>query len=266
MSDRRYRVWRQLALAAAVLLAVAGCGSGGGEQQAPAQPAAGGEATVFAAASLTEAFTQLGKDFQAANPGSTVTFNFAGSSTLSRQIGQGAPAGVFASANNAQMKKVVDGGMATGQPRVFVTNKLQIVVPKGNPAGITGLADFGKQDLKIAICAEQVPCGALSKQLFQTAGVTPAPDTQEQDVKAVLTKVSLGEADAGLVYRTDVASAGDKVQGIEFPEADTETNEYPIVALKNAPNPQVAQAFVDYVLSPAGQQVLERFGFTPAAS
>ncbi|MDN5930976.1 MAG: molybdate ABC transporter substrate-binding protein [Pseudonocardia sp.] len=260
-----------VALAASLALALAGCGGGGSPSAAEPAPGSAertvtGAATVFAAASLTESFTEIGAAFEAANPGTTITFNFAGSTTLAQQIISGAPADVFASANRKQMQLVVDAGLAAGDPTVFVTNKLQIVVPAGNPAGVTGLADFGKEDLKIAICAEEVPCGVLARELFATAGVTPSVDTLEQDVKAVLTKVRLGEADAGLVYRTDVASAEGPVEGIDFPEADTETNEYPIVVLQNAPNPAVAQAFVDYVLSPEGTAVLEEFGFTTPAA
>ncbi|MDN5748244.1 MAG: molybdate ABC transporter substrate-binding protein [Pseudonocardia sp.] len=259
-----------VALAASLALALAGCGGGAAPTAAdpapgPAEPVVTGAATVFAAASLTEAFTEIGELFEAANPGATITFNFAGSTTLAQQILSGAPADVFASANKEQMQLVVDAGLAAGEPTVFATNTLQIVVPEGNPAGVTGLADFGKEDLKLAICAPEVPCGVLARQLFATAGVTPSVDTLEQDVKAVLTKVRLGEADAGLVYRTDVASAEGPVEGIDFPEAATEANEYPIVVLKNAPNPAVAQAFVDYVLAGDGTAVLEEFGFTTPA-
>lgn len=168
---------------------------------------------------------------------------------------------MFASANPKQMQVVVDAGKAAGEPAVFVENTLQIVVPAGNPAGVSGLADFGKQELNIALCAEQVPCGAASQKALQAAGVTPAPDTLEEDVKAVLTKVSLGEVDAGLVYRTDVLAATD-VEGIDFPEAAQAVNEYPIAVLAGAPDAQGAQAFIDYVLSKRGKAVLDRFGFT----
>jgi molybdate transport system substrate-binding protein len=261
------RSWRvPVGWAVAALMALlTGCG-GGSAPAGTSPPEAGGggatgEITVFAAASLTEAFEKLGADFEAANPDTTVTFNFAGSSTLARQITSGAPADVFASANTTRMQKVVDAGLAAGEPTIFVRNTLQIVVPGGNPAGVTGLADFGKEELTTAICAAEVPCGALSQQLFESAGVAPAPATLEQDVKAVLTKVSLGEADAGLVYRTDVASGGEQVEGIDFPEAEQGTNEYPITALTDAPNPELAGAFVDHVLSAEGQAVLEEFGF-----
>ena len=224
-------------------------------------PAVTGALTVFAAASLTESFTQLGKDFEAANPGVKVTFNFAGSSALATQINSGAPADVFASAAPANMKTVSDAGGVTGTATTFVKNKLEIAVPKGNPAKITGLADFGKADLKIALCAEQVPCGAAAKKVFETAGITAAPDTLEQDVKAVLTKVKLGEVDAALVYKTDVRSAGGDVEGIEFPESDKAVNDYPIAPLAKAPNAAAAKAFVDFVLSAKGVSVLSAAGF-----
>ncbi|MBP2471495.1 molybdate transport system substrate-binding protein [Crossiella equi] len=230
-----------------------GCGA--------AAPAGAGEVTVFAAASLTESFTKLGKDFEAAHPGLKVKFNFGGSSALAQQINQGAPADVFAAAAPANMKQVTDTGAVTGSPTTFVRNALQIAVPQGNPGRITGLADFAKADLKIALCAEQVPCGAAAKKVFRAAGLTPAPDTLEQDVKAVLTKVSLGEVDAALVYRTDVKSAGDKVEGRDFAESAQAVNDYPIAPLAKAPNAAAAEAFVDHVLSAQGRAVLTEAGF-----
>lgn len=249
----------RVALAAAVVLSLVGCGS-----EAPARPAAPtitGEIVVFAAASLTESFTQIGKDFEAAHPGVEVTFSFAGSSALARQINQGAPADVFASAAPANMKQVSDAGGVVGPAVTFVRNRLEIAVPKGNPAKITGLADFGKAEHKIALCAEQMPCGAAAKKVFEAAGVTPAPDTLEQDVKAVLAKVRLGEVDAALVYRTDVRSASGQVEGIEFAEADKAVNDYPIAVLAKAPNAAGARAFVDHVLSDGGRAVLSGAGF-----
>ncbi|HET9139060.1 molybdate ABC transporter substrate-binding protein [Actinophytocola sp.] len=253
---------RAVALAATAAL-LAGCGSG----ETPAAPAGSGpeavtgDVTVFAAASLTEAFTRIGKDFEAANPGTHVRFNFAGSSALAQQINQGAPADVFASAAPTNMKQVTDTGAVTAAPVVFVRNRLEIATPAGNPAKVTGLPDFARQELKIALCAEQVPCGAASKKVFQTAGVTPAPDTLEQDVKAVLSKVSLGEVDAALVYRTDVRAAGNKVTGLPFPEADSAVNDYPVAPVVKAPNVSGARAFIDWVLSDKGRAVLTDAGF-----
>lgn len=255
------------ALFTALALLVAACGSGASSTpgNTPGQTAAPGGASgnvnVFAAASLTDAFTEIGKGFETANPEATVTFNFGASSALVQQILSGAPADVFAAASTATMGQATEGGAAAGEPTVFVRNRLQIAVPAGNPGGVTGLADFAKEDLTIALCAEQVPCGAAAVKAFRAAGITPAPDTLEQDVRATLTKVQLGEVDAALVYRTDVIVAGDAVEGIDFPEADQAINDYPIVALAGAPNPAGAQAFVDYVLSPDGQRVLSAAGF-----
>jgi molybdate transport system substrate-binding protein len=259
---------RAVALFAAAALSLAGCGSSDtGASPAPtptsepSAPAITGDVNVFAAASLTGSFTQLGEDFEKAHPGVQVTFNFAGSSALATQINQGAPADVFASAAPRNMTDVTDTGAITDKPVTFATNTLEIAVPAGNPAKITGLADLAKQDLKIALCAEQVPCGAAARTVFQAAGITAAPDTLEQDVKAVLTKVRLDEVDAALVYRTDVRAAGDEVDGIEFPEADKAVNEYPIAVCAKAPNADGARAFVAYVLSGKGGDVLNKAGF-----
>jgi molybdate transport system substrate-binding protein len=238
-------------LTAVALLTVGACA----KEDSPA--GVSGTVTVFAAASLTDTFTQLGKDFEAAHPGVKVVFNFAGSSALAQQINQGAPADVFASAAPKNMDQVTDKGAAT----TFVKNRLEIAVPKGNPGKITGLADFGNAGKKIALCAEQVPCGAAAKKVFEAARITPKPDSLEQDVKAALTKVSLGEVDAALVYKTDVQAAAGKVDGIEFPEADKAINEYPIATLTKAPNATGAKAFVDYVLSGKGRTVLTKAGF-----
>ncbi|GAA3640029.1 molybdate transport system substrate-binding protein [Lentzea atacamensis] len=236
-------------------LLLAGCGS-------PAATSTGGDITVFAAASLSESFTKLGTEFEAAHPGSKVRFSFAGSSALAQQINQGAPADVFAAAAPANMKQVTDTGAVTATPATFARNTLQIAVPRGNPGRVTGLADFAKADLKIALCAEQVPCGATAKKVFEAAGVKAAPDTLEQDVKAVLTKVSLGEVDAALVYRTDVRAAGGKVEGEDFAEAAKAVNDYPVAPLAKAPNAPTAKAFVDFVLSGRGREVLIEAGFS----
>ena len=250
------------ALASVAALSLVSCGSDT-PAASPASPssssaaAISGTVTVFAAASLTGTFTQLGKDFEAAHPGVKVVLNFAGSSALAQQINQGAPVDVFASAAPKNMDQVTD----KGTPVVFVKNKLEIAVPKGNPAKITGLTDFADKDRKIALCAEQVPCGAAAKKVFETAKITPQPDSLEQDVKAALTKVGLGEVDAALVYRTDVLSAKDKVDGIEFPEADSAINDYPIATLTSAKNPDGGKAFVDFVLSDRGKTVLTEAGF-----
>ena len=248
----------------AVLL-LAGCGSA---DTAPSPAAAGtgpsddptGTVTVFAAASLTGAFTEIGERFEADHPGVTVVLSFGASSGLAQQVVAGAPADVFAAASPATMQVVTDAGDAA-DPQVFVRNRLQIAVPPDNPGGVTGLADFGRPELTLALCAEQVPCGAAAAAVFAAIGIEPAPDTLEQDVKAALSKVLLGEVDAALVYRTDVLAAGTDVRGLSFPEADRAVNDYPLVALSGAPNPVAADAFVAHVLSDEGQQVLADAGF-----
>jgi molybdate transport system substrate-binding protein len=236
-------------------LVLAGCGG-----DAPAEGDVGA-VTVFAAASLTEPFTRIGKDFEAANPGAKVTFSFAGSSALAAQVNQGAPVDVFASAAPANMKTVTDAGNADGAPTTFVRNQLVIAVPKGNPKGVKGLSDLTGPGVKVALCAEQVPCGAAAKKAFAASGVTVTPVTLEQDVKAALSKVRLGEVDAALVYRTDARSASSDVDGVEFPESATAVNDYPVVVLKGAPNKAGARAFVQYVLSDKGRSVLTQAGF-----
>ncbi|MBL1076885.1 molybdate ABC transporter substrate-binding protein [Nocardia sp. 2] len=256
-------MFRRLGAVAAVLAATAGL-AGCGSDDTSAEHGSdhvGGTVTVFAAASLTETFTKLGKDFEAAHPGVKVVYSFGASSALAEQIKQGAPADVFASAAPANMQQVIDAGEVTGEPVTFVNNRLEIAVPKGNPGKITGLADFGRAEPKLALCAEQVPCGAAAKKVFETAGITPQPDTREQDVKAVLTKVTLGEVDAALVYRTDVKAAGDKVEGIDFPESTKAVNTYPIAPLAKAPNAAAATAFVDFIKSDQAKKVFADAGF-----
>jgi molybdate transport system substrate-binding protein len=244
-----------------VALLLVGLMTGGCLSSQPTRNAApGGAITVAAAASLTEAFTQIGKDFQAKNPGSTVTFTFGSSATLAAQITQGAPVDVFAAASPATMKTVTGAG-AADPPTNFVSNTLEIAVPKGNPHHIAGLKDFADKSRRIALCDPSVPCGAAAVTVFKAAKIAAAPDTLEQDVKAALQKVSRDEVDAALVYRTDVISSPDQVDGIEFPEAKLAVNRYLIAALRASKNATLAKAFVDYVLSPAGQVVLTKAGF-----
>ncbi|WP_210406175.1 molybdate ABC transporter substrate-binding protein [Micromonospora sp. MH33] len=244
-----------LAGVAALSLSLAGCGAG---DEATADT--GGTVTVFAAASLTETFTKLGKDFESAHPGTRVVLNFAGSSALATQITQGAPADVFAAASPATMKTVTDAGDVAGAPAVLVRNQLVIAVPEGNPDRVGGLAELARPGRKVALCAEQVPCGAAAKNALDAAGVRLTPATLEQDVKGALAKVKLGEVDAALVYRTDVRAAAG-LAAVEFPESARAVNDYPIVVLKHAGNPDGARAFVDHVRSDAGLAVLTAAGF-----
>ncbi|MEU5993361.1 molybdate ABC transporter substrate-binding protein [Spirillospora sp. NPDC047418] len=254
---------RRAAVAAALLLAAAGCGDVGNGPSGAGGGRDGGGATltVFAAASLTETFTALGKAFEGSHPGVAVRFNFGGSSTLAQQITQGAPADVFASANPATMKTVTDAGDASGRPRVFTRNRLVIAVPKDNPGKVATVGDLARPGLKVVLCAVQVPCGSAAKAALDAAGVEVEPASRERDVKAVLTKVGLGEADAGLVYRTDVKAADGRVRGIEFPEAAKAVNDYPIVRVAKAPNAALAADFIELVLGGQGEAALTRAGF-----
>jgi molybdate transport system substrate-binding protein len=245
----------------AALVTLAGCGNDTAASSTRTSHGPAGTITVLAAASLTESFNRIGKDFEAAYPGTTVTLSYGGSSTLAAQITSGAPADVFAAAGPAPMKTVTDAGDATGTPVTFVKNQLVIAVPKGNPKGLASLAALAKPDVKVALCAEAVPCGAAAKKALATAGVTITPVTLEQDVKQALAKVELGEVDAALVYRTDAKASTADVDGVEFPESATAINAYPIAALKGAPNPAGAAAFVAYVDSEAAQKVLADAGF-----
>ena len=251
-----------LALATGLVILLSACSSA----TQPAAPGGSrdgsdgnGTITVLAAASLTEAFTQIGKDFEAKHAGSTVTFSFGSSATLATQIVQGAPADVFAAASSVTMETATAAGVAE-TPTNFVSNTLRIAVPKGNPHKITGLEDFADESKRIALCAPQVPCGAAATKVFAVANIVPKPDTLEQDVKAAVQKAASDEVDAALVYKTDVTAAGE-VDGIEFAEAKGAINTYPIATLTNSKNPALAKAFVDYVLSSEGQAVLAEAGF-----
>ena len=241
--------------------ALAASGSSG---VSPATPAGGakltGTLTVFAAASLTESFTTLGKQFEAAHPGTTVKFNFGPSSGLAESINQGAPADVFASASPTNMQQVVNAGGASDS-KTFANNVMQIAVPPDNPASVTQVTDLAKSSIKVALCQPQVPCGKVAQEVFKKANVTVKPVTQGADVKAVLTTVQLGEVDAGMVYQTDAQAAGTKVKGIVIPADQNASTSYPIASLTKAPNEAGAAAFVDYVLSPDGEKVLSQAGF-----
>ena len=261
-------------LAAGGLTVLTACGSGGSSSgtssaatnsaTTSATPAAGGTLTVFAAASLKNTFTELGQTFEQQNPGSTVTFNFAGSSDLVTQLTSGAPADVFASADQNNMTKAVSGSVIAGTPVNFASNILTIVTPPGNPKGVTGFADLANPDLQVVVCAPQVPCGTATQKVEQNTGVTLTPVSEESSVTDVLNKVQTGQADAGLVYVTDAAGAGDKVTEVTFTEAAAVVNVYPIATVKDGPQPELASKFVDLVTGPDGQQILKDAGFEPA--
>ncbi len=219
-----------------------------------------GTITVFAASSLTAAYTAIGKDFQAAHPASMVKFSFGGSSTLVAEIQQGAIGDIFASADQSNMQKAVDAGLVAGSPTIFAHNRLEIVVAAGNPKHIAGLSDLTRPGLLVDLCAPVVPCGRYAAQALQKAGVT-LKTSQEIDVKAVVTKVALGEADAGVVYVTDVKAADAAVQGVEIPLGLNVVADYPVAILKDSQNASLAKAFVSYLLG-AGQQTLARYAFT----
>lgn len=255
-------------LRAAVLvaaLALSGC-AGAEETTTPASGSAlTGEITVYAAASLSGAFDQLAADFEAANPGIDVLpITYDGSSVLATQLIEGASADVFASADERSMAKVTDAGLAD-DAAAFATNALEIAVAPGNPHSIDGLESLADgasaTPLTIVRCAAEVPCGNAAMTLIEQAALTITPASEEQNVTAVLSKVKAGEADAGIVYRTDIAAADGDVEGIEIANADDAVNVYPLTALGEAANPDAAAAFVEFVLSPAGQQVLAEFGF-----
>ena len=218
---------------------------------------------MYAAASLTATFEQIGEEFEQAHEGVQVEFNFAGSSDLVAQIQEGAPADVFASADEANMDKLTADGLEGAEPVAFASNTLQIAVPPGNPAGVADLDDLAG-DLNLVICAPEVPCGAATQKVAGSAGVELAPVSEEQSVTDVLAKVTTGEADAGLVYVTDVIGAGDEVEGIEFPESAAAVNVYPIAPVADGANADLAQEFVDLVLAEGGQTVLRDAGFAPA--
>lgn len=247
------------ALVGALAVLVAACGPAGDEAAAAAPR---GEVVVFAAASLTDAFTDVAAAFEEAHPDLAVATNFAGSNQLAAQITQGAPADVLASADQRQTEVVVDAGLAGGTPEPFAATTLAVAVEPGNPLGIRELSDLTDPAVTLVLAAPDVPAGRYAAQVLAAAGVQVAPASEETDVRAVLAKVALGEADAGIVYRSDVVAAGDDVQGVPIPAEANVTVTYPIVTLAEAPNPAGARAFVDFVRSEAGRAVLAEHGFT----
>jgi molybdate transport system substrate-binding protein len=221
-----------------------------------------GDVTVFAASSLTDAFRQVGAKMTKTNPDARLTFNFGSSSTLATQITNGAPADVFASADEANMQKIVEAKLTDGAPMTFAGNRLEIAVAAGNPKLITTLADLARPDVALVLAAPTVPAGKYALEALAKAGVTAKPVSQEVDVRAVLNKVSLGEADAGIVYVTDVMSAAGRVTGVNIPEQQQVVARYPVAVVKDSKNKALAHRFVGYLVSPAGQSTLAEFGFS----
>ncbi|MGV9562388.1 molybdate ABC transporter substrate-binding protein [Streptomyces sp. NPDC003480] len=255
-----------LALSACSSSSGSGSGSGSDSTRKPDSSAASsqrpsGTVTVFAAASLKESFTTLGKRFEKEHPGTHVVLNFGGSDTLAASITGGAPADVFAAASPKTMAIVTDKKDAAGTPATFVRNQLEIATLPGNPDRLASLKDLTKSGLKVVLCDRTVPCGAAAQKALDASKLKLTPVSYEQDVKSALTKVELKEADAAVVYKTDVKAAGDKVVGVEFPESAKAVNDYPIALLKNAPNAEAAKAFIALVRSDEGRNVLTRAGF-----
>jgi molybdate transport system substrate-binding protein len=249
-------VRRLAAACATLLLATSACGSSeAGTDQTTL--------TVYAAASLKASFTDIGAAFEKANPGVTVKFSFAGSSDLVSQLQQGAPADVFASADAATMRTATSDDLVDGTPADFATNTLEIATPPGNPARIDSLDDLARPGVKVVLCAAAVPCGAAAAGVEQAAGVDIRPVSEEQSVTDVLGKVVSGEADAGLVYVTDVEAAGDTVAGVAFPESADVVNTYPVAAMRGSKHLDLARAFAEFVSAGPGQATLKAAGFGP---
>jgi molybdate transport system substrate-binding protein len=248
--------------AVGVLIALAtGCGSSASTGDSSTAAAPTEHLVVFAAASLKKSFTQIGEQFKTDNPGASVEFSFAGSSDLVTQLTQGAKADVFASADTKNMDKAKQAGLLADEPVNFASNTLTIAVAPGNPKGITSFRDLTRAGLDVVVCAPAVPCGSAAQKVEQATAVQLSPVSEETSVTDVLNKVSTGQADAGLVYVTDVKGSDGKVDGVAFPEASGSVNTYPIAVLKDAENADLARRFVDYVTGEAGQTILGQAGF-----
>jgi len=261
-------VGRVLAVGLPLLLVVAGCRSAtrpstttttGG---ASGRRSATGKVRVLAAASLTESFTDEQATLRVSDPGLSITFGFGGSGALVAQVQEGAPADVIATADTASMKRLTDAGLVDALA-IFARNRLQILVAPRDPKGVTSLADLARPDLKVVLGDESVPAGRYAAQALRAAGVTVKPVSNEADVKAAVAKVTTGEADATIVYVTDVAAAGSKGQGVEIPDAQNVSADYPIAIVKATPNRAAAVAFVDAVLHGSGRDALRRRGYLP---
>ncbi|MEU0006081.1 molybdate ABC transporter substrate-binding protein [Streptomyces sp. NPDC006314] len=264
---RTRRMLRLAGAGAAALMALSACSASSdskdssGSSGTSASPQLSGTVTVFAAASLKESFTTLGKRFEHQHPGTEVSFSFGGSDTLAANITGGAPADVFAAASPKTMTIVTDKKEAVGRPATFVRNQLEIATLPGNPHKVASLKDLTASGLKVVLCDRTVPCGAAAQKALDAGRLKLTPVSYEQDVRGALTKVELREADAAVVYRTDVRAAGDRVEGVEFPESAKAINDYPIALLKNAQNAEAAKAFIALVQSAEGQKVLVEAGF-----
>lgn len=256
-SDRRgvLQIARVLAAGLVAVLVAAACGGSG-------HPSGRAEVLVSAASSLADAFREIEVAYEEATPGVDVVLNLGGSSLLREQILSGAPAGVFASADLDMMQQVSDAGYLEGPFRVFARSRMVIAVPSGNPAGIGGLDDLADESLLVGLCAEMVPCGGFARRALAKAGVVPAVDTEEPNVRALLTKVGVAEIDVAIVYVTDITST-EEVEGIVIPDEYNVTVEYPIAVVNGSPDPAVAEAFVAFVLSVEGRRILDRHGFSP---
>jgi molybdate transport system substrate-binding protein len=281
--NKRCSSWLLLVLGALVGSVLSACGMGprqstAGDLFAEPTAVAGGELVVFAAASLTKAFEEVGASFETANPGTTIVFNFAGSQQLAQQIGQGAPVDVFASANPAQMNVVVEAGdVVTGTQQVFVRNRLVVIYPSDNPAGLERLQDLATPGVRLVLAAAEVPAGEYSLAFLDEASADPAFGesfragalgnvvSYEESVRAVLSKVALGEADAGIVYTSDVSADASEVGQIPIPDELNTIATYPIAPIMGSEQPEAAQRFIQYVLSAEGQAILARYGFIPVA-
>lgn len=257
--NARRRIGAAIVLALALVPGLASCASPA--QPPPAGAGPSGEITVFAAASLKAPFTEIAEGFEAKHPGTAIGLNFAGSSDLVTQISAGAPVDVFASADPSNMDKLSAAGLVDGAPTTFATNTLAIAVPPDNPASIATFSDLSTPGVKVVICAPQVPCGIATKAVEAAAQTPLTPVSEESSVIDVLGKVTSGEADAGLVYVTDVLAAGTKVTGIEFPESDTTVNAYPIATVATSANKALANSFISAVTGSEGQKILADAGF-----
>jgi molybdate transport system substrate-binding protein len=266
---RTRRTLRVAAVGGAAVLGLSACSSSEGSSSAEpdsstsasASKTLSGTVTVLAAASLKESFTTLGKEFEREHPGTKVTFGFGGSDSLAASITGGAPADVFAAASPTTMKIVTDQGDSAGTPATFARNRLEIATLPGNPDRISSLKDLTRPGLKVVLCDKTVPCGAAAQKALAASRLQLTPVSYEQDVKSALTKVELKEADSAVVYTTDVRAAGDRVEGVEFPESAGAINDYPIALLKGASNAGAASAFIALVRSAEGQKVLAEAGF-----